>query len=125
MNHAPIPLCFALVFTSLTASCPAQSARGQGEPKPQDTAFPLAEAARRMTLPDGFKATLFAGEPDVAQPIAFTIDDRGRLWVAECYAYPNWQKEDTAPKDRRDRILIFEDADGDGRFDSRKVFADK
>ena len=25
----------------------------------------------------------------------------------------------------RDRILIFEDADGDGRFDTRKVFADR
>ncbi|HZV35819.1 MAG TPA: hypothetical protein VFB72_14685, partial [Verrucomicrobiae bacterium] len=41
------------------------------------------QAAKEMTLPPGFKATLFAGEPDVAQPIAFCIDDRGRLWVAE------------------------------------------
>ena len=39
------------------------------------------EAAKAMTLPPGFKATLFAGEPDIVQPIAFTIDDRGRLWV--------------------------------------------
>jgi hypothetical protein len=44
--------------------------------------------------------------------------------VAECYSYPDWQKEDTEPKDRRDRILIFEDTDGDGRFDKRTVFAD-
>src|SRR6185503_5803411 len=95
------------------------------QPPPAQTApFPLSESAKRMTVPEGFSFSLFAGEPDVAQPIAFTIDDRGRLWVAECYAYPNWQEEDTEPKDRRDRILVFEDTDGDGKFDKRTVFAD-
>jgi len=79
------------------------------------------EAAQAMTLPPGFKATLFAGEPDVVQPIAFTIDDRGRLWVAEAYSYPIKLPQDQT----RDRILIFEDADGDGRFDKRTVFAEK
>ena len=78
------------------------------------------EAARAMTLPDGFKATLSAGEPDVKQPIAMAIDDRGRVWVAEAYSYPKHVPEDEA----RDRILIFTDDDGDGRFDSRKVFAE-
>ena len=74
-----------------------------------------------MTVPPGFKVTLFAGEPDVVQPIAMAIDDRGRLWVAEAYSYPRRVPEDQA----RDRILIFEDTDGDGRFDTRKVFADQ
>ena len=46
------------------------------------------DAAKEMTLPPGFKATLFAGEPDVKQPIAFAIDHRGRLWVSEAYTYP-------------------------------------
>ncbi|MEO6182872.1 MAG: dehydrogenase, partial [Verrucomicrobiota bacterium] len=45
------------------------------------------DAVAKMTLPPGFKATLFAGEPDVKQPIAFAIDHRGRLWVAEAYTY--------------------------------------
>ena len=80
-----------------------------------------AAAAKAMTLPDGFQATLFAGEPDVQQPIAMALDDLGRLWVAEAYSYPIKVKPDEA----RDRILIFEDADGDGHFDSRKVFLDK
>ena len=90
--------------------------QGQGAPVPPE------EAPRRMTLPDGFRATLFAGEPDVVQPMAFTIDDRGRLWVVESFCYPNWSKPGEPGKDR---ILIFEDSDGDGRFDSRKVFAEK
>ncbi|MEQ1829183.1 MAG: PVC-type heme-binding CxxCH protein [Pirellula sp.] len=82
---------------------------------------PLApeEAARTMVLPEGFQATLFAGEPDVRQPIGFCIDDRGRLWVAEAFNYP---VHGTTPGDR---ILIFEDTDGDGRFDKRKVFYDQ
>lgn len=78
-------------------------------------------AAKAMTLPEGFTVTAFAGEPDVQQPIAMTIDDRGRLWVAEAYAYPIKVPDDQA----RDRILIFEDVDGDGKFDKRTVFADK
>ena len=79
------------------------------------------EAAKAMTVPEGFKVTLFAGEPDVHQPIAFAIDDRGRLWVAEAYSYPVRVPDDKA----RDQILIFEDENGDGKFDTRKVFADK
>src|SRR6185437_8141352 len=73
-----------------------------------DAPLPPAEAARTMVVPEGFHVTLFAGEPDVAQPIAFCIDDRGRLWVAEAYSYPRLC---TSP---RDRILVFTDTDGDG-----------
>jgi putative membrane-bound dehydrogenase-like protein len=78
-------------------------------------------AAREMTLPPGFKATLFAGEPDVVQPIAFCIDDRGRLWVVEGMDYPKRRPEGEG----RDRILILEDTDGDGKFNKRSVFMDK
>jgi putative membrane-bound dehydrogenase-like protein len=93
-----------------------------GQATAQTKPLPPAEAPKHMTLPPGFQATLFAGEPDLVQPIAFTFDDRGRLWVAECYSYPQWHKD---PKEGRDRILIFEDRDGDGHFDTCKVFHDK
>ncbi len=88
-----------------------------------DDLFPYAgispkKAAEVMTLPPGFKVTAFAGEPDIRQPIAMTIDDRGRLWVAECYSYPS----KLPAKEAKDRILIFEDTDGDGVFDKRTVF---
>ena len=86
-----------------------------------DGPVPPSEAASKMTVPEGFKVTLFAAEPDVRQPIAFAIDPRGRLWVAENYSYPNWR---TKPEGK-DRILIFEDTDGDGHFDRRKVFWEK
>jgi putative membrane-bound dehydrogenase-like protein len=78
------------------------------------------EAAAAMKMPAGFSAKVFAAEPDVQQPIAMTFDDRGRVWIAEAYEYPI-----RAPGNKgRDRILIFEDTDGDGRFDKKKVFAE-
>jgi putative membrane-bound dehydrogenase-like protein len=89
----------------------------------KSTAVPLAprEALQQLAVPSGFMAMLFAAEPDVAQPISIAFDDRGRLWVAECYTFESaggpWNKP------AWDRILILEDADGDGRFDRRKVFA--
>lgn len=80
------------------------------------------EAVRRFKMPPGFTVNLFAGEPHVCQPISMAWDDRGRLWVAECFSYPAWMKD--SPKDK-DRILVFEDTDGDGKFDKRTVFWDR
>lgn len=80
-----------------------------------------AETPRRFQLPDGFRAVTFAGEPELANPIAFDIDHRGRLWVLECFEYPLGAPPGQKP---RDRIKIFEDVDGDGRADRVKVFAE-
>jgi len=78
------------------------------------------EAAASMELPPGFKCVVFAAEPDVRQPIAMSWDAKGRLWVAENYTYAeNPQRWDTS---LRDRIIILEDKDGDGKHDGRKVF---
>ncbi|MEX0678722.1 MAG: PVC-type heme-binding CxxCH protein [Pirellulales bacterium] len=94
-----------------------------GEPPADEYTFAglsAEKAAGAMVVPEGFKVTLAAGEPDVMQPIAMAIDDRGRLWIAEAYTYPI-----RAPEGKgKDRILIFEDADGDGRLEKRKVFVE-
>jgi putative membrane-bound dehydrogenase-like protein len=93
--------------------------------EPDSTAAPLPaeEVAATMTLPDGFRATVFASEPDVRNPIAMTWDARGRLWVAENYTYA--ERAQRFDLRLRDRVLIFEDLDRDGRFDERKVFTDE
>src|SRR3954469_18718496 len=93
---------------------------GLAHAAPPDRPLPPKDAAKAMTLPPGFKATLFAGEPDVVQPIAFTFDDRGRLWVVECLSYPKWRSDGKG----NDRVIILEDTDGDGTFDKRTVFLD-
>jgi putative membrane-bound dehydrogenase-like protein len=91
---------------------PAAAAASGQEPLPPE------ETVRRFELPEGFRALLFAAEPHVVQPIGFAIDDRGRLWVAENLSYPHWEPRG------RDRIIILEDEDGDGRFDRRSIFAE-
>jgi putative membrane-bound dehydrogenase-like protein len=80
--------------------------------------LPPSKAAGVMTVPEGFRVKLVAGEPDVRQPIALCLDDRGRVWVAEAYSYPVRRPD----KEAKDRIVIFEDSDGDGTFKKRTVF---
>ncbi|MEO6787508.1 MAG: PVC-type heme-binding CxxCH protein, partial [Chthoniobacteraceae bacterium] len=84
--------------------------------------MPAAEAAAKFQVPPGFKVSVFASEPDVQNPIAMSWDARGRLWVAENYTYAERPKR--FELGLRDRVLIFEDKNGDGHFSSRKVFTD-
>jgi putative membrane-bound dehydrogenase-like protein len=116
-------LLFALLL------CAAQDLESQGYPKntkntedPKNVPLAPAEAFKLLSVPEGFKATLFAAEPDVAQPISMAFDERGRIWVAECYSYESsggpWKNN------VHDRILIFEDEKGDGHFTKRKIFWD-
>ncbi|HYV34086.1 MAG TPA: PVC-type heme-binding CxxCH protein, partial [Gemmataceae bacterium] len=80
-----------------------------------------AQTIAKMKLPKGFKATVFAAEPDVRNPIAMAWDGKGRIWIAENYTYSEQAVRFDAKL--RDRILVFED-DGKGQFKSRKVFID-
>ena len=84
--------------------------------------MPADVAAKAFKLPEGFRVSVFASEPEVRNPIAMSWDARGRLWVAENYTYA----ERSARFDlrHRDRVVIFEDSDGDGRHDKRSVFTD-
>src|SRR5216110_180261 len=115
-------LLLVLIFSALALCASEFPAPYNSEPE-QSKPMPAAEAAAKMRLPPGFKATVFAAEPDVQNPIACAWDARGRLWIAENYTYAERPvRFDTA---LRDRILIFEDADGDGHFDKRTVFTDE
>lgn len=105
-------------------SCSSILSLAEDFPQPFNTEkgdpMPAEEVARTMELPQGFKCVVFAAEPDVQQPIAMTWDTKGRLWVAENYTYAeNPKRWDTS---LRDRIIILEDKDGDGKHDGRKVF---
>ncbi|MBX3439531.1 MAG: PmoA family protein, partial [Planctomycetaceae bacterium] len=78
------------------------------------------QAADAMTLADGVRVNVYAGEPMIAQPMAFCWDARGRMWVAENLDYETRQKGFSA--NGHSRIVILDDTDGDGVADSRKVF---
>ncbi len=118
------PLALALLLLAL----PAFADDGHNHlPKKQhkDSDAPFlkpAEAVAKMSIPDGFEVSVFASEPDIAEPIAFCFDDRGRMWVAENF---NYQTRRQHTDDQVSRIQILEDTDGDGVFDKKKTFTDK
>jgi len=72
-----------------------------------------------MKTPEGLEVTLFAGEPEIVNPVSMDIDERGRVWITEGANYRG--KRTVRPEG--DRIVIIEDTDGDGKGDSFKVFA--
>ncbi|MEY4178690.1 MAG: hypothetical protein RLY70_2264 [Planctomycetota bacterium] len=124
-------LCLALIALVLHNAFPFASVRAD-EPMPfpepfntqdaKDQPVPPAELVAKMQVPPGFQVTLFAAEPQVQQPVAITTDGRGRLWVCEMYTYAE-SKVNFATQ-LRDRIVILEDGDGDGKSDKRTVFWD-
>lgn len=87
--------------------------------RPPNAPFSAAEAAARMTVPAGFSVEVVAAEPDVMNPVAMCIDERGRFWITESFEYP--RKEAGSG---RDRVKILEDTDGDGKVDKVTVFAE-
>jgi putative membrane-bound dehydrogenase-like protein len=79
------------------------------------------ESLKRMKVADGFEVHLAAAEPDVINPIAFTLDEKGRIWVVECFEYPKRTAKGKMP---RDRIKILESTKGDGVYDKVTIFAE-
>lgn len=111
-----------LLLLAAVSAASAQKEFGFDNAKPSGQPYLTPEeTVRRMKVPDGFEVQLFAGEPMLTNPIAFTVDERGRVWVIESFEYP---KRTPAGQMPRDRIVILEDTDGDGKADKRTVFAE-
>lgn len=124
MNSSARVLAFCFLLTVAVASAdeprntlPKKQHRTSNAPflKPN-------EAVKKMAIPEGFEVSIFAAEPDIAEPIAFCFDHRGRMWVAENFNYRT-RREHT--DDKVSRIQILEDTNGDGVFDQKKTFTDK
>ncbi len=80
-----------------------------------------ADAERAsFDVAEGFEVNLFAADPLLAKPTQINFDARGRLWVACSEAYPQIKPDQPA----NDKIVILDDADGDGVAEKAEVFAD-
>ncbi|MGA0869264.1 MAG: DUF7133 domain-containing protein, partial [Planctomycetota bacterium] len=77
----------------------------------------------RFAVPEGMRVTRFAESPQLYNPTAIDGDDRNRIWVAEGV---NYRKGGGRNPGRvhpdGERIVILEDADGDGVAEASKVF---
>lgn len=83
------------------------------------------ESLKRFTLPKGYEVSVFATEqefPNLQNPAQMQFDNAGRLWVSVIPSYPHYKPGDALPNDK---ILVYEDTDGDGRADKETIFADK
>lgn len=68
-------------------------------------------------IPDGMKGSLFAAEPMLANPVAFSIDEQGRFFVAETFRqqkgvednryHMQWLHDDLALQTVEERVEMF------------------
>ncbi|MEM9017101.1 MAG: cytochrome C, partial [Verrucomicrobiota bacterium] len=97
---------FALIAS---LSIPAVSSRAEIESQ-IETHHPLIESV-----------TLFASNPEIVTPIGVAVAPDGRVFVQENHTHKRG-KDYAGPE--KDRILVFEDVDGDGVAEKRSVFHD-
>jgi len=96
------------------------------EPIPPFVAEASAEAEAAVpgiVLPEGFEVSLFAAEPMLGNPVAFDIDDRGVVYVAETFRHTqgvtdlrdhmDWLEDDLACETVADRVAMFAKYEGD------------
>ncbi len=111
------------------ADYPAPSLPAMPEGKTTTYRFPggtvrsPADMQQEFVVADGFAVNLFASEeqfPELRNPVQLSFDARGRLWVVTMPSFPH-----AIPGEQpRDKILVLEDADHDGKADKCTVFAD-
>ena len=75
-------------------------------------------AAQRATVAGGLKATVWAAEPLMANPVSFCFDGRGRAYVAETTRFEHgvpdtrghmyWLDEDIGSRSIADRLKMYE-----------------
>lgn len=83
---------FAAVVVVCLAASIGGSAAADDFVQPAPLAPEIAEASSEaadglsvITIPDGWQISLFAAEPDVANVVAFDIDNRGRFFICETF----------------------------------------
>lgn len=87
-----------------------------------DKAVLKKPGTNQFILPEGYEINLFASEVDfsITNPVKITFDPQGRLWVADMASYPQY----LPGAQPNDKIVILEDANGDGVADKETIFAD-
>ncbi|MCA9073920.1 MAG: c-type cytochrome [Planctomycetaceae bacterium] len=126
---------WTLLGTNLVAACVMAAPLSADEPSladelPRVPAVEPEDALATFTLQHGFTLQLVASEPLVSDPIDACFDEWGRMYVAEMHGYPysaevrQYQPE---PLGKIDAGIIrrLEDTDGDGKFETSVIFADR
>ncbi len=113
----------------------AYVAQKGGYPPPVAAASPEGEnAIKTFQVPAGLKVELVAGEPLVANPVAFSIDEQGRFYVVETFrlhagvtdirAHMDWLDRELAVKSVEERVSYMKQFEGK-RIDQYAIHSDR
>jgi len=83
----------------------------------------VTQALAAFRIAPGFRIEAVATEPLVEDPIAFTWDEAGNLYVTEMRAYMT-DTYGTGQEEPIGTVVRLKDNDGDGVFDTREVMLD-
>ena len=127
------PAAFRVIAVAVLAAASASAFQSSpvNRPWPPDVekvpdespALSPQDALQTFYMPPGFRVELVASEPLVQEPVAIDWDLDGRLWVVEMPGY----MRDMAAAGELDpvgRVVVLQDENGDGRMDTRTIFAD-
>ena len=115
-----VSLLTTLLFVT---SAVAQDVSSATKSTPVKGPFSPEESLKHFVLADdNLQIEIVAAEPEVIDPVAIQFDEHGRLWVVELSDYPNGPEPGKPPLSR---IKLLEDKDGDGRYETAHIFADK
>jgi mono/diheme cytochrome c family protein/glucose/arabinose dehydrogenase len=108
----------ACIFFSSCAT--VDSSVSEEGPSPEKTP---EEELESFLLEPGLRIELVAAEPLVEDPVVFSFDPQGRLWVVEMRGYmPNVEGE--GEREPVGRVSVLQDTDGDGVMDVSTVYLD-
>jgi putative membrane-bound dehydrogenase-like protein len=92
--------------------------------KDQLPPFSPKEALSTFQLPIGYRIELVASEPLISDPVEVAFDEDGKMYVVQMDDYPSENMKDyAADKEPKSKIMLLEDKDGDGFYESGTVFA--
>ncbi|HUY34862.1 MAG TPA: PVC-type heme-binding CxxCH protein [Pirellulales bacterium] len=109
---------FTAVALQLASAAPADERDAAAVESP----LSADESLRHFQLAEGLRLELAAAEPEVVDPVAIRFDELGRMWVVEMRDYPNAPAPGKPPLSQ---VKLLEDRDGDGRYETARVFADQ
>ena len=86
--------------------------------------FSPKDAISTFQLPEGYRIELVASEPLINDPVEVVFDEDGKMYVVQMVDYPSEDMKDYPENaDPKSKIMLLEDKDGDGFYETGTVFA--
>lgn len=119
-----------ILFFSLTNLAIGQESKVPYNPTISKSSDEAQKAVAGFKIPKGFNLGLFAAEPHLANPVAFTIDEKNRFFVVETFrlhtgvldirSYMKWLDDDLGLKSVEDRIKLLNNIASEKPHDFQK-----